>query len=253
MILMRTIPLIGSTGGIGRDSHWSSVKLLLGFEGSDGATGSPGMTDESPAAHGTATVVGDAQIDTGVALIGSSSLMLDGNGDTITFPDSLDWRLSAANSDQFTVECFVRFATWDSNTRGIMGHGGTAGDRSWTLTGASTVGNITFAFSTVGNSFDVSISTSGAGMMTGVKYHVAVDKDSSGKIRIYIDGVMRGSATPANSSMFNSASNFVIGGQSAVSPVEMEGWLDEIRITKGVARYASDGGFTAPTTAFPRS
>ncbi len=31
------------------------------------------------------------------------------------------------------------------------------------------------------------------------------------------------------------------------------GWLDELRITKGVARYASDGGFTVPTAAFPRS
>jgi hypothetical protein len=31
------------------------------------------------------------------------------------------------------------------------------------------------------------------------------------------------------------------------------GWIDELRITKGVARYASDGGFTVPTAAFPRS
>lgn len=27
----------------------------------------------------------------------------------------------------------------------------------------------------------------------------------------------------------------------------MNGWLDEVRITKGVARYASDSGFAVPT------
>ena len=29
--------------------------------------------------------------------------------------------------------------------------------------------------------------------------------------------------------------------------------LDEVRITKGVARYASDSGFSVPSPAFPRS
>ena len=35
----------------------TSVKLLLGFEGANNSTGAPGMTDESQAARGTATVL----------------------------------------------------------------------------------------------------------------------------------------------------------------------------------------------------
>lgn len=31
----------------------------------------------------------------------------------------------------------------------------------------------------------------------------------------------------------------------------MNGWLDEVRITKGVALYASDSGFAVPTAALP--
>jgi hypothetical protein len=32
----------------------------------------------------------------------------------------------------------------------------------------------------------------------------------------------------------------------------MKGWVDEVRITKGIARYQTDAGFTPPTRAFPR-
>jgi Concanavalin A-like lectin/glucanases superfamily len=95
--------------------------------------------------------------------------------------------------------------------------------------------------------------TTGAGMTTGVRYHVAVDKDATGKIRIYVDGVMYGSSTPANSAFFSSTAPLTIGAQSSSGLVDMDGWLDDVRITKGVARYASDGGFTVPTSAFPRS
>lgn len=32
----------------------------------------------------------------------------------------------------------------------------------------------------------------------------------------------------------------------------MNGWLNEVRITKGVARYSLDSGFAVPTAAYPR-
>jgi hypothetical protein len=58
----------GALDGPAGDPSFSSVKLLLGFEGADGATGSPGMDDESGSARGTATVSGNAQIDTAKTL-----------------------------------------------------------------------------------------------------------------------------------------------------------------------------------------
>ena len=40
-----------------------------------------------------------------------------------------------------------------------------------------------------------------------------------------------------------------IGG----NPCIRNGWVDEIRISKGIARYASDGGFALPASSYPRT
>ncbi|RWL87730.1 MAG: LamG domain-containing protein [Mesorhizobium sp.] len=231
------------------DPYFSNVVLLLGFEGTDGATST---TDES-SSHKTVTFLGNAQLDTAQKKFGSSSLLLDGSGDTIRLADSIDWQLGASNNDPWTVETFVRWNTLTSTKRGLMGQGsGASTQLSWTLTGTTTIGELGIVLSNSGTSDDVTVVTTGASMTTGVWYHCAVDKDATGKIRVYVDGVMRGSATPANSAIFDSNQPLYVGGQRN-GIVPMDGWLDEVRITKGVARYASDSGFTVPTAAFPRS
>lgn len=217
------------------------VSLHCGFNGIDGATTS---TDESSSAK-TLTFVGNAQIDTSQSKFGGSSLLLDGSGDRVTLADSDDWQLGATKSSPWTIECWVRWNILDSSNRGIMGQNTSLG---WTLTGASTIGEVAFASSNIGT-----ITTSGASMTTGIWYHIAVDHDATGKIRIYVNGVMRGSATPGNSAIANDSNLLTIGAQSDAGNVDMNGWIDEIRITKGVARYASDSGFAVPTAAFPRS
>lgn len=233
----------------GTDPHFANVVLLCGFNGVDGATTS---ADDSNSSH-TLTFVGNAQLDTAQAKFGASSLLLDGSLDRVTVDDSTDWAISPSNASPFTIECWVRFNVLDSNNRGIMGHGtNTSSGLAWVLTGASTTGELTFALSTNGSSFGTTVTTSSAGMTTGVWYHIAVDKDSSGKIRVYVDGVMLASATPVNSAMFDSPAALAIGAQNAAGTADMNGWIDEVRITKGVARYASDGGFTPPSSAFPR-
>ena len=71
----------------------------MGFEGSNGSTGAPGMTDESPSHHGTATVTGTASISTAAFKFGTSSLLL--NGGVIQFPDSNDWWFAG---NPFTID-----------------------------------------------------------------------------------------------------------------------------------------------------
>jgi hypothetical protein len=240
---------VGAPGvGPATDPHFASVVLLCGFEGADGSTT---LDDESTANH-TLTAVGGAQIDTAQFKFGTSSLLLDGTGDRVTASDSLNWQLGSTNSAPWTVETWVRWNVLDANNRGIMGQSA-ASNIAWVFSGASTIGELSFSLSNSGTAFDVSVVTSGASMTTGVWYHVAADKDATGKIRLYVDGVMLGSSTPANSAIFNSTSGLGIGAQGNSGVVDMDGWLDEVRITKGVARYASDSGFTVPTAAFPRS
>jgi len=235
------------------DASFASVVLLLGFEGADASTGSPGMTDESPAEHGTATVVGNAQIDTSQSKFGGSSLLCDGTGDGINFSDSNDWDLSDANTDQFTIELFARTTTATPTARALVWQGSAVGTLSfafWVNTDGN--GELSFRGSTAAASFDWTVVSSGLTWATGQWYHLAVDKDASGKVRLYRDGVMVASGTPASSILANSGQPINIGIDGGASR-SWPGWIDEVRITKGVARYASDGGFTVPTAAFPRS
>jgi hypothetical protein len=232
------------------DPYFSFTKLLLGFEGTNGSTGSPGMTDQSSSARGTGTVTGTAAIDTSQFKFGASSLKPGTGG--LTFPDSIDWQLSAANSDQFTVECAVRFNTIAINKLFVAQYAA-AGTFSWGFqTGGSVASEFQFASSSDGSTFNNAIVSSGAGLTTGVWYQLAADKDATGKIRIYKDGVMAASSTPANSAMFNSTTILSIGESGGGTGV-LDGWVDELRITKGIARYASDSGYTVATAAFPRS
>lgn len=235
--------------GTPTDPYFANVVLLCGFDGVDGATTT---VDESPVGRAL-TFAGNAQIDTAQSKFGGSSLLLDGSGDRVTALDSPDWQLGATNSDPWTVEAWVRWNTLTTNNRGIIGQSGGVGSIGWVFTGSSTIGELGFSLSNTGSSFDVSVNTTGAAMTTGVWIHAAADKDSSGKIRVYVDGVMLGSDTPANSVINDSNSGLAIGAQNTSGTVDMHGWLDEVRITKGVARYASDAGFAVPTAPFPRS
>jgi len=232
----------------GGDPHWAAVVLLLGFEDIDGSQGAPGFTDESSRAHGTALYTNNPAIDTSQFKFGSSSLQIVSPSPNVYFFDNDDWTLSSANSDTFTIECWVRFSALAA-TATIITHAFGPGQFSWSFEARDTE----FAFKSSSDSltWNVDIVSSGAALAVGNWYHLAVDKDATGKIRIYKNGVMMASATPANSSMYNSTTSLTIG-INAWFATPMSGWLDEIRITKGICRYGSDGGFPLPTAAYPR-
>lgn len=240
----------GSAGGGGSDPNFANVVLLLGFNGFDGATAT---TDESSAGH-TLTFNGNAQLDTGQQKFGTASLLLDGTGDYVSSADSADWDLSDANSDEFTIEFWMRSGVNGSNHY-PLGQNSGGGNVAWYFTYNSQ--RMEFAYSTTGAAgggltfIQQPASGSGYPMATNTWHFVAVDKDATGKIRLYVDGFMVASATPANSAIFNSTAALEIGRSYAAA--NFNGHIDELRITKGVARYASDSGFAVPTAAFPRS
>jgi hypothetical protein len=231
------------------DADINFVVLLMGFEGADGSQTAPGFTDESAARHGTATIANSPQIDTAQSKFGSSSLLSTGGAPGVTFNGSADWLLSSSNSDQFTIECFVRFSAFTAGYSCLV---------SWSAIGVvwdfSVLDSHELRFRYVDTSVVThEVASTGAAITTGIWYHFAVDKDSSGKIRIYKDGVMLASATPADSSMSNQPTFALhIGSAGIFNADKLDGWMDELRITKGVARYASDAGFTPPTAAFLR-
>lgn len=223
------------------DPYFSSTKLLLGFGGANGSTT---FIDESAAARGNATVYAQAQVSTAQSKFGGSSLLLDGTNDAISYADSADWEFG---SGAFTVECFVRFVD-NSGSQVFFGHGNNVGT-GWNF--YKNGGNLEFAASGTGVAVAAAWSTS-----NGQWYHVACDRDGAGNIRIYADGTMllqRGAADGWGNAIGDPAIGLFIGRQAWLDASNLKGYIDEARITKGVARYASFSGFTVPTAAFPRS
>lgn len=240
-----TITQATATGAIAdddSDASFSSVKLLLGFNGVDGATTT---SDESSAAHAV-SLVGNAQLDTAQAKFGASSLLLDGTGDTLSSVDSADWAFGAGS---WTLEGWFRFAAASADTM-LMGQWQPTGNqRALRLDRHFTSNGLRIQYSDTGGT--AASLTGSTTITTGVWYHIAADYDvTSQTMRIYKDGVMVAKLVGART-IFNSNAAFTIGGDANAAS-NHNGWVDEVRVTKGVARYASDAGYTVPTTAFPR-
>ncbi len=231
-------------GGGGSDPNFSSVVLLMGFEGTNGATGSPGMNDESGAAHGTATRTNTgATISTAQFKFGASSLVVADSTSGIYFSDSNDWNLGAGS---FTIEMFIR-PTAVGGTQFLCGQWQSSLAWAIFLSGTS----LTWINTTNGSTQNFDISSVGT-VANNTWYHVCVDFDGS-KYRMYLAGTLIGSfSTPRT--LFNSTDALTIGnGSTGLAFSAFQGYMDEFRITKGTARYANDSGLTVPTAAFPRS
>lgn len=221
--------------------------LLCGFDGSDGATSAP---DESVRAH-TLSFVGNAQLDTAQSKFGGSSLLLDGTGDAVLVDNSPDFLFG---DGEFTVEFFVRFNSISPNPY-LIGVYDVFGERSWAIAkGAGGSGKWQFLASTGGFNGDSTPIDAAATTVTGQWYHIAVDRDASGVLRLYRDGVMLAKATYADA-LHPSIGKLSIGCNTSNGSANAgfhDGWLEEIRVTKGEALYGSDSGFTVPTSAYPR-
>ena len=226
----------GAASGV-TDPSFASTKLLLGFEATNGSTT---FADQSSANRGNATAFGSAQVSTAQFKYGASSLLLNGTTDYATFLDSTDWDFGTG---AFTIELFVRYATVADavflSYRDAVGLG-------WR-----------FYRTTSGLIFDAEGAPGTVGVAwtptAGTWYHVCVDRDAGGAIRVYVDGAMLQKNAAGGGSISNPAIDLHIGRNSASAVFFFNGNMDEIRITKGVARYGSDAGFTVPTAAFPRS
>jgi hypothetical protein len=224
------------TGG---DPLWSSVKLLLGFEGADGATSGPAFVDESPVARGAATLFGTAQIDTAQAKYGGSSLLVDGNSDGIWFADSADW---AFGTSPYCVECWVRPNAFAA-AQYLIVQWENSGGQGWALWLATGVVYWSALTTNVGfqSIFDP------AAMSTGQWYHIAADFDGT-TTRLFKDGVLVASTT-ATWNFPDVATRLSIGTDNDASESWVNGWVDEVRITKA-SRYTAN--FTPPDAPFPR-
>jgi hypothetical protein len=221
------------------DPYFSSVKLLCHFDGSNGQT----TTVDSSSNARALTAVGAIALSTAQSKFGgSSSVSASSGSDKLWYAvDSADWHFS---SGQFTVEAWVYFSSSPSSVQGVVSQWGSAGNLGWFFGHVS--GALAFYYSTTGSD-NPNVGASWTPTLN-TWYHIAADRDASNVLRVYLDGAVHASST-VSATFFNSTSQLEVSGSIAWAGIE--GFVDEIRVTKGVARYV--GAFTPPTAAFPNS
>jgi hypothetical protein len=220
-----------SGGGAPTDPNFANVVLLLHGEGTNGST----TVVDSSSAGRTMTCHGNAQISTAQFKYGSAALAFDGTGDYITAASSSDF---GYGTGAFTIEFWVRFAS--VGTAVFIDHRNNPAASETRLTLYYASGNLSYFFN------GSVIATRAWSPSTGVWYHVAACRDGSGNLRLFTNGSTSGSVSHGAAS--HSTAGISIGGANDGS-ASLNGWIDDMRITKGVGLYTAN--FTPPSAQFP--
>lgn len=170
-----------------------------------------------------------------------------GCGDYWAASDGAEWGFGAVD---FTVECWVRCPAATAGVRCVVSqYNTTSNQRAWAFQVNST-GTILFGYSTDGSNFTTASSTGAISANTW--HHIAAVRNGT-SLTVYIDGVGGTPVTIGASSIFDSNSNLRIGAlvSGGAATNFMDGWIDEMRISKGLARYTAN--FTPPSAPFADS
>ena len=174
-------------------------------------------------------VSGSGNIATGLATVSNyyhTSLYFDGSGDSFTTPSSNTTDLGMGTGD-FTIESWIYPTTLNSSNFIVN------------LTAADSV----FGYNSDGT-LNIQLPSSGAPALTQKGPEIVANKwnhfavvRESGAVRGYVDGVL--AATVTDTTDMGSTGKAVVGNHATLSR-EITGYLQDLRIYKGIAKYTSD-------------
>lgn len=234
---LTNLSVTGTTVG---EVHFPKNILQLPFDGSNGATSTSDLSNQN---H-TVTVNG-AQISSAQSKFGGTSLLLDGSNDYLSIGGS-EWN-SNLNSGDFTIEFWIRLdALGDqrfiTNCNGNNGWG----VAMWSGGGGT---NYFDAFWYDGSWEYIQYNIGGSSQYTTPSvdtwYHLAFVRNGN-VWGLYLNGTAENTRT-VSGSITSSSLGAVELGRRHDGVQYVDGYIDDLRITKGLARYTSN--FTPPTTA----
>jgi len=178
--------------------------------------------------------VGNAQLSTSVKKYGSASIYCDGSGDYVVQPTNVSYGYGTGD---FTIEFWLYL-----NNTGLQ----------------TIFSNLSSASSTNPHLYINAASIiyytanadriTGSTLSTGIWYHIALCR-ASGSTRLFVNGNQSGS-TYADSNNYGTSAPLGIGtywaSGSPFTTLTLNGYIDDLRVTKGVARYTTN--FTPPTS-----
>lgn len=208
------------------DAHSENVKILCHFEGTDDST--TGFVDETGK---TMTPAGNVKHENTQKKFGSTAAYFDGTGDYLSWSPGDD---SFAFEGDFTVECWVYLTASRAHT--IFDQRASASATGFVLA--------TDSSNKIGMYFNGAWRIQGAaGLSQNTWIHLALVR-ASGTFTLYVDGTSIGT--------YASSAELVDGmariGCDFVAGQAMLGYMDELRVTKGVVRYT--GSFSPAASAY---
>ena len=205
------------------DANFSSVSLLLHSNGTDGSTS---VLDSSSNAN-SITAVGTARISATQSKFGGSSIYFDGAGGYLTSPSSMAYALGTV----WTIETWlypigyggILLDVRNSNTSGYVYLDGS--------------GHITVPLGPYSPPSSTLVSSSTIPLNTWT--HVAICADGNGT-RIFLNGVLDNQQTnPSYASNWATTAQVLFIGCTFSVDTFYNGYMDDFRITKGIARYTT--------------
>lgn len=210
------------------DPYWSNVVSLLHFNGANNSTT---FTDQKGKTWST---LGSPVIKTDHSLFGGSSGYFIAS--TIESSASSDW---AFGTGDFTVELWVRAN--DLGTGGFYDSpiGNWSSSAGWCFF-IRPDGTLQFTVNTA------AVVSSPGVISVNVGTRISASR-VAGTLRLFVNGAQVGSVSDTTN--LTRTDSIRIGGNRVGASDDHEGYIDEVRITKGIGRYS--GSYVLADSPFP--
>ena len=185
---------------------------------------------------------------------GSNAMAFDGSGDYLETPFD---DVYAFGTGDFTVEGWINISTLPTGLyhAPLVSFGGANSSNlsSWIFSYYANSGSGQLIFYRYDGTTETSLTRSWT-PNANQWYHIAVSRSGT-DLRLFVDGVQLG-ATFTSSLDYSAVGTqgLLVGhirtGASGSTYSYLDGYADDVRVTKGVARYTSN--FTPPTDALPK-
>jgi hypothetical protein len=194
--------------------------------------------------------LGNTQLSTSVKKYGTSSIYFDGTGDYLYSPPSINYAMGSGN---FTIEFWYypisQNPAWNPN---IMGnYNATWTSNKWAFHAPHAVYASKYSFWVNNYASNSAILVSTSNITNGAWAHIAITRSGS-TWRIFVNGTIEATTTSSvalDGGTAASMDGFYVGANfySGEGGRYINAYMDDLRITKGYARYTSN--FTPPTSA----
>ena len=218
---------------IAGDQYYPSCSLLLHCDGTNGSTT---FTDNSPSPK-TVTAYNGAAISTAQSKFGGASGLFDGTNDYLVTPTTSAFTFGTSD---FTIELWIYQTVSSVSAYKVL-----VGDNVYGSVGGWQL----YSYNNQLNLWKTGTEIiSPSGTLTLNSWNHIVWSRSSGNNRIFINGTQVGS-TVSDSTNYISTAIYVGAAKDGYG--YYAGYIDELRITKNVARYTAS--FATQSVQFPDS